>query len=151
MTRAEKLARDIITDAGLQAISAAIKSFERRTSGEIVISFNTRDHGQPYKQAKRIFQRQGLQKTKLRNGILIVLFLEDHSFTIYGDEGIHSRLPENYWQETVETLASKFKESSLADGLVWAVHELGERLQEFFPLAADDENELKDDLQFESD
>ena len=41
MTRAEKLAGKFFSDGDLQEISNAISAFEARTSGEIVISFNT--------------------------------------------------------------------------------------------------------------
>ena len=75
MKKAEKLAREIFSDADLEAVSAAIKSFEKRTSGEIVISFNTTSHNQPYKTARRIFQKAGLHKTRERNATLIVLYL----------------------------------------------------------------------------
>lgn len=148
MSKAEELARELITDKGLEAASEAIKRFETLTSGEIVISFNAKSHGQPYKRAQRIFKSQGLYKTELRNAILVALFLEDHSFAVYGDKGIHERVPEHYWDDTVQTMSEKFKEDGLAEGLVWGIKELGNRLSEFFPYEEDDQNEIQDDLHY---
>lgn len=148
MNRAEKLARSMITDDGLLAIGEAIKSFENRTSGEIVLSFNTSSHGQPYKQAKRIFTSNKLHETRERNAILIALFLKDRTFAIFGDEGIHAKVSEDYWSTTVEKMSEHFKSGQLGQGLVWAIQELGERLVEFFPSREDDINELSDDLHF---
>jgi len=149
MNRTEKLAREIISDAGLESVAQAIKSFETRTSGEIVISFNTNSGGQPYKRARQIFKRQKLYETKERNAILIALYLEERSFAVFGDAGIHDRLGVEYWQSTVKAMSEHFTSGDLATGLVWAINELGERLAEFFPLADDDQNELSDDLRFE--
>ncbi len=151
MQRAEKLAREVISDQGLENIAAAIRSFENRTSGEIVISFNTRSGGQPYKRTRQIFKQRKLHHTRERNGILIALFLEEHSFAVYGDTGIHERVSADYWESTVAEIARKFRKETLAEGLVWAIHELGARLTEFFPAREDDVNELSDDLRFEDD
>ena len=151
MTSAEKLARQLFSDEGLAAAGDAIKEFESRTSGEIVISFNTRDYGQPYKRAMRIFKSQKLHRTKLRNAVLIALFLEDRSFAIYGDKGIHDRLPADYWDNAVKEMSEHFKSENLADGLVWAIRELGHQLVEYFPYEHDDEDELSNELHFGED
>lgn len=151
MSKAERLAYEVFTDEGLKAASDAIKRFETLTSGEIVISFNTRSHGQPYKRAQRIFAKRGLHRTAQRNAILIAFFLEDKTFAIYGDKGIHEKVPLDYWEKTVQEMTARFQSGDLSNGLVWGIKELGNRLSEFFPYEADDENELSDDLHFEEE
>ena len=151
MGKAEKLAKEIFSDQDLQDISAAIKSFEGQTSGEIVISFNTNSHNQPYKAAKRIFEKAGLFKTKERNAILLVLFLSEQKFAIYGDEGIHKKVPEDFWESTIAEMKTLFAQGEMREGLLTGINKLGKNLAKYFPVAADDVNELSDDLKYGED
>lgn len=148
MKKAEKLARTIFSDQDLEQISEAIKTFEVRTSGEIVISFNTSSKGQPYKSAKRIFEKARLDQTNERNATLIVLFLSEKKFAVYGDAGIHAKVPENFWESTVSGMKAKFAAGDMLDGLLLGINMLGENLAKYFPIAEDDSNELSDDIQF---
>ena len=148
MSKAEKLAKEIFSDQDLQDISAEIKTFEGRTSGEIVISFNTSSHNQPYKAAKRIFEKAKLHQTKERNATLLVLFLSEHKFAVYGDVGIHEKVPVDFWEETVDEMRAQFGQGNMREGLLAGIHKLGENLAKYFPVAADDVNELSDEIKF---
>jgi len=148
MSKAEKLAKEIFSDSDLQDISDAISTFEGRTSGEIVISFNTTSHNKPYKTAKRIFEKAKLHQTKERNATLIVLFLSEHKFAVYGDVGIHEKVPENFWESTVEEMRDQFSQGNMKAGLLAGIQKLGENLAKYFPVAEDDVNELSDDIKF---
>ena len=148
MKKAERLAREIFSDRDLEEIGEAIKAFEKRTSGEIVISFNTNSHGQPYKTTRRIFEKAGLYRTRERNATLIALFLSDHKFAVYGDIGIHKEVPEAFWEETVSEMKADFKTGNMKSGLLHGINKLGKHLAKYFPVSADDENELSDDLKF---
>jgi len=148
MKKAEKLARQLFSDKDLQAIAAAVKSFEKLTSGEIVISFNTTSHKQPYKMARRIFQKAGLYQTKERNATLIVLYLAEQKFAVFGDAGIHAKVPANFWETTVADMKADFAQGRMLAGLLHGIQELGENLAKYFPVAADDVNELSDEIKF---
>lgn len=148
MSKAEKLAKEIFSDSDLQDISDAISTFEGRTSGEIVISFNTTSYNKPYKTAKRIFEKAKLHQTKERNATLIVLFLSEHKFAVYGDVGIHEKVPENFWESTVEEMRDQFSQGNMKEGLLAGIQKLGENLAKYFPVAEDDVNELSDDIKF---
>ncbi|MCF6239698.1 MAG: TPM domain-containing protein [Candidatus Marinimicrobia bacterium] len=151
MKKAEKLAKKIFSDDDLQEISEAIKTFESRTSGEIVISFNTTSNNQPYKSARRIFEKAKLHQTKERNATLIVLFLSEQKFAVYGDAGIHEKVPENFWESTVADMKTHFAQGRMRQGLLHGITQLGENLAKFFPVAADDVNELSDELKYGDD
>ncbi|NQV14201.1 TPM domain-containing protein [bacterium] len=151
MKKAEKLAREIFSDQDLQQISEAIKTFEGRTSGEIVISFNTTSHNQPYKSARRIFEKARLDQTKERNATLIALFLAEKKFAVYGDAGIHAKVPEHFWESTVAEMKTHFADGNMITGLLHGINQLGENLAKFFPVAKDDSNELSDEINFGED
>jgi uncharacterized membrane protein len=148
MSKAEKLAKALFSDADLKAISAAIKVFENKTSGEIVINFNTTSYGQPYKTAKRVFEKAKLHHTAQRNATLIVLFLSEKKFAVYGDVGIHEKVPEGFWEDTVAEMRSNFAEGKMTEGLLTGINKLGENLARYFPVAKDDVNELSDEIQY---
>ena len=148
MSKAEKLAKEIFSDQDLQDVSAAINTFEGRTSGEIVISFNTTSRNQPYKTAKRIFEKAKLHKTKERNATLIVLFLSEQKFAVYGDVGIHEKVPADFWEATVDEMRTQFAQGNMREGLLAGIQKLGENLAKYFPVSEDDVNELSDDIKF---
>lgn len=148
MRKAEKLAKELFSDADLESISQAIKSFEEKTSGEIVISFNASAGSQPYKTAKRIFEKAKLYETKERNATLIALFLADKKFAVYGDSGIHAKVPEGFWDETVAEMRSKFAAGAMQEGLLVGIRQLGENLAKYFPVATDDVDELSNEIQY---
>ncbi len=148
MSKAEKLAKATFSDQDLQDISAAISTFEGRTSGEIVISFNTTSHNQPYKSAKRIFEKAKLFETKERNATLIVLFLSEQKFAVYGDVGIHEKVPVDFWEDTVDEMRTQFSQGNMREGLLAGINKLGENLATYFPVSDADVNELNDDIKF---
>lgn len=148
MSKAEQLAKEIFSDADLEMVAREIKSFEQRTSGEIVISFNSTSHDQPYKTAKRIFETAKLFQTRERNATLIALFLAEKKFAVYGDSGIHEKVPEGFWDETVQGMKDKFAQGKMVEGLLTGIRQLGENLSRYFPLGENDVNELSDDLRY---
>ncbi len=148
MSRAEKLAREMFSDSDLEEISTAIKAFEARTSGEIIISFNTSSNNQPYKTAKRIFEKAKLYQTRERNATLIVLFLTEKKFSIYGDIGIHEKVPTDFWEATVADMKALFAEGKMREGLLVGIETLGENLAKYFSVSEDDVNELSDAFKY---
>lgn len=149
MKKAEKLAREIFSQNDLDAIQNAIKRFETRTSGEIVVSFHTTSAGQPYKTARRIFAKHNLHRTQERNATLIVLYPREKKFAVVGDEGIHAKVPENFWDDVVEKMSHHFQAGEMADGIVKGINLLGEKLAEFFPWRETDENEISDAFRYD--
>ncbi|MCF7801808.1 MAG: TPM domain-containing protein [Candidatus Marinimicrobia bacterium] len=133
----------------LDAIQNAIKTFETSTSGEIVVSFHTSSVGQPYKTARRIFAKHNLHKTKARNATLIVLYPGEQKFAIVGDEGIHAKVPENFWDEVVEKMTTHFKAGEMLAGVIAGINLLGEKLAEFFPYQDTDVNEISDAFRYD--
>ena len=73
-----------------QRITSAIKTAERKTSGEIRLFVEDvcfRDH--PVERAEEVFQLFGMFNTKNRNAVLIYLAEKSRHFAIWGDSGIH--------------------------------------------------------------
>ena len=131
-------------------IIAAIQEAERQTSGEIRIHVQPKAYGGDIRTvAERTFERLGMTKTALRNGVLLFIATEEQRFVILGDSGINEKVPAGFWDEIAAKLTIRFKNAELTEGIVEAVAAAGARLGEFFPRAADDVNELADTIDVE--
>lgn len=129
----------------VQAISVA----EAKTSGEIRLVIDKKLKVESAMDAAvSYFQKLEMQKTNLRNGVLIYLAIDDHQFAIIGDRGIDTRVVDNFWCDTRELMISHFSRNDIVQGLIEGIHRIGEQLKEYFPRNKDDVNELPDDIYF---
>ncbi len=92
------------------------------------------------------FFRNGLHRTKDRTGVLIYISELEHRVEILADEGIHQKLPQNFWQEEVQKLARSIRSDSIAEVLPVVIDEIGQKLSEHFPKTSTDTNEISDSL-----
>ena len=136
------------TEENKLQITNAIRVAELNTSGEISIHIEKYCKGDVLDQAAYIFEKLEMHKTKLRNGVLFYLAIEDHKFAILGDSGINQKVPEDFWEKTKEVVLAKFKEGELTAGLADGILMAGEQLKKHFPYQLDDKNELSDDISF---
>lgn len=129
-------------------ITAAIEAAERDTSGEIRVHIQNRVKGDLFAAAKKRFEELGMTATEQRNGVLFYIAMKDHRFVVLGDQGINERVPEGFWQETVEVMSGHFAQGDLAGGLEAGIRQAGKALQEYFPRQHDDVNELNDEISY---
>ena len=127
-------------------IVKAIQNAEEKTSGEIRIHVQPKSGSDIRQFAERTFERLGMTKTALRNGVLLFIASEENRFAILGDRGIDQKVPPGFWDEIAAKLTIRFKNNEFTDGIVEAIHASGERLKEYFPRATDDVNELPDQI-----
>jgi len=130
-----------------QRIVEAIRAAENETSGEIRVHVQPKARGGDIRfVAERTFERLGMTKTAARNGVLLFIASEEQGFVILGDRGIDEKVPAGFWDEIAAKLTIRFKNGEFTEGIVDAVTAAGEHLKEFFPRAADDVNELSDEI-----
>ncbi len=99
--------------------------------------------------AIEIFAKLKMFETHNRNAVLLYVALKDKQLAIFGDEGIHKKLGNDYWNTEVKNMISKFNRENYADGIKAAVKDIGEALVTYFPVNNDtDKNELPDDIVF---
>lgn len=129
----------------------AIRAAERASSGEIRVSIASFFWGDIEKTARKAFVRLGMDQTAERNGVLIFLVPSRRRFTVLGDEGIHAKVGQDFWDDLAVRLSDHFKRSEFTEGLVLGISMIGARLAEHFPGKGDaDRNELPDDVDFGS-
>ena len=131
-------------------IVAAIGDAEKQTSGEIRVHVQPKAGDDIRKYAEKTFERLGMVKTALRNGVLLFIASEDQRFVILGDQGIDAKVPAGFWDEIAAKLTIRFKAGEFTEGIVEAIRSAGEHLGRFFPRSAADVNELPDEIDVES-
>jgi uncharacterized membrane protein len=129
-------------------IVQAIREAERNTSGEIRVHIDKYCKGDMLDRAAYIFGTLHMHRTKLRNGVLFYLAVEDRKFAVLGDSGINAVIPGNFWDQIKSAMAASFSENDFAGGLVRAISMAGSQLKEHFPRKTDDVNEMSDEISF---
>jgi uncharacterized membrane protein len=132
-----------------QRIVAAIHAAEQQTSGEIRVHIQPKSGGDIRNVAERTFERLGMTKTALRNGVLLFIACEEQKFTILGDQGIDEKVPAGFWDAIAAKLTIRFQTAEFTDGIVEAITSAGEHLATYFPRAADDVDELANEINIE--
>ena len=127
-----------------ERVIAAIREFERKTSGEIRVHMQERIDGSAKEAAARAFDRLGMARTRDRNGVLFFVGVRDRRFAVIGDTGIYDAVPHEFWATAVTRVETRFAEGRYADGLVEGIRMAGAALAEHFPPRPDDVNELPD-------
>jgi uncharacterized membrane protein len=142
--------KKLFTDEEQALILSAIRSCEKRTSGEIRIFIESRNkYVEPLDRAAEIFHGLKMQLTDHRNGVLLYIAHKDHEVALYGDSGIHEKVGTAYWNEEVKIMINYFKNDKLAEGIANCVRHVGETLASTFPyVPAEDKNELPDEIIF---
>lgn len=141
-------AEDILSEADLERVRAAIREGESRTSGEIRVHLDDSIVDDVLDHAAFVFEELGMHRTRERNGVLIYVSVAQHRAAVIGDHGVYERLPHGFWNDTLAVVLDQFKAGRYADGLCRGVELLATELQAHFPRAKDDRNELTDDISF---
>ena len=142
-------AKDFFTEDQKQQIQQSIAKAEFNTSGEIRVHIDKTCKADVLDQAANVFHQLKMDATVLRNGILFYLAIEDRKFAILGDKGINEKVPGDFWDQIKETMQDCFKQQQFTEGLTRGIEMAGEKLKTYFPLQADDTNELSNEVSFE--
>jgi uncharacterized membrane protein len=145
------MAKEFFNDQQQKTIVAAIKEAEKNTSGEIKVHIEKRCSGHVLDRAATVFSMLNMHKTKLRNGVLFYLAVEDHKFAILGDSGINTKVPANFWDSIKEAMQTDFRQGKFTEGLSGGIKTAGEQLKSHFPYQKDDVNEISDDISFSNE
>ena len=137
---------DFLTAQEEQEIIAAIRKAEQRTSGEIRIHIEKTSKIDTIDRAMDVFHLLKMDNTKLQNGVLIYVAVEDRNFVIFGDKGINDAVESNFWDSTKDVMQKHFKSGNFKQGLIEGVLKAGEQLEKHFPWQHNDTNELPNEI-----
>lgn len=134
-------------------IADAIAKAEAMTSGEIRVLVVAASSVLPAlgkkerrtalrRRAVREFTKLGIQNTRDRTGVLIMVSIEERMVKVLAGSGINSVVPENTWPAMVQCITDGIKTGNPVKGITTAVAAIGAMLSENFPARSDDTNEL---------
>jgi uncharacterized membrane protein len=126
----------------------AIQLAELKTSGEVRVHIEKICKGDALTECKKKFEQLKMHQTKDRNGILFFIAVNSKSFAIWGDEGIHQKVSDEFWKTITDCAASYFKQNDVITGIEKAVEMCGEKLKLHFPIEANDKNELSNEISY---
>jgi uncharacterized membrane protein len=96
--------------------------------------------------AQNKFWKLGMHKTRERNAVLIFVAPRAHKFAVVGDQAIHERCGEIFWQRVVDGMSLHFRNDRYTDALVEAIGDIGKVLATHFPKRSTGANELPDEV-----
>ncbi|GAB2670484.1 TPM domain-containing protein [Flavihumibacter cheonanensis] len=128
----------------------AIRASEQKTSGEIRVFIESRcKYVNPIDRAAELFWLLQMDHTQERNAVLIYIASKDHQVAIWADDGIHKIAGPDFWKNEIGVVINHFRNNAYAEGLVLAIHDIGDILSQHFPYKpTTDKNELPDDIIF---
>ncbi|TXE10409.1 TPM domain-containing protein [Gelidibacter salicanalis] len=137
---------DFLTAEEERQVVEAIRTAEKNTSGEIRVHLEKTSKIDVYERALEVFHMLKMDNTKLQNGVLIYVAVEDKTFVIFGDEGINNVVEDDFWESTKNIMQGHFKRGHFKQGLVDGILKAGKQLEVHFPWEVDDKNEISDDI-----
>lgn len=142
--------KPFFNEAEQERIVQAIRSCERLTSGEMRVYVESKNPlVSPLDRAKEVFFGLKMEKTDLRNGVLLYMATQHKELALFGDEGIYKATGAEYWNAEVKKMLDAIKVSHIVDGVVGCILDVGEALKTHFPyIPTEDKNELPDDIVF---
>jgi uncharacterized membrane protein len=142
--------KEFFTPEEKQTIVEAVQKAEQRTSGEVRVFVEHRcRYVNAIDRAIEIFENLGMYKTELHNAVLVYVAVRDRQLAIFGDEGIHKKVGDQYWASEVAKMIHAFDRDNIAGGICQCVKDIGEALCTHFPYDRNtDKNELPDDIIF---
>jgi uncharacterized membrane protein len=137
---------DFLTKEEEQAVVDAIGMAEKETSGEIRVHIEKTTSIDAFDRALEVFHLLEMEKTHLKNGVLIYVAIQDKSFVICGDQGINDLVENDFWDTTKEVMVAHFKNGNFKQGLIDGITKAGEQLKRYFPYKEGDTNELSNEI-----
>lgn len=131
--------KNILTKAELRHLATSIGEAELTSSGQIRIVVRHHRHWDErrlslHDLALKEFHHLGMEKTRNRTGVLILILLSERRFQIIADEGIHKKVEDGTWDGLAHNLSAHFQRGNFQQGLQEAILEVGRVLTRHFPV-----------------
>lgn len=127
----------------------AIRNAEALTSGEIRVHISQKKDADALQTTRLLFHELRMFNTRNRNAVLLHIAMNSKSFAIYGDQGIHQVVPDDFWENTKNIMQNHFKQGNFVTGICEGVISIGKQLKIHFPWTESDENQLPDNITYD--
>ena len=137
-----------LTDSEMASLVEAIKTAEDHSTGEIRIHIDSQTEGNNAEIAFEVFKTLCEGKTAEKNAVLFHVNFEQHYLTIIGDEGIHKKVQQRFWDKIHDQTTREFAVGRYHGGLRKAILETGLELKKYFPISGENPNEISNEITF---
>lgn len=96
--------------------------------------------------AERLFDELKMAETAARNGVLIYLCFKPHYIAVIGDQGIHEKVGQAFWQSVYQIMREHCRQGNFTQGICAAIAEIKMQLAAHFPIQPNDVNELPNEV-----
>jgi uncharacterized membrane protein len=135
-----------LTEEETGRINVAVAEAELATSAEVTVVLARHCWGDFKAKARRIFKNLGLDRTQQRNAVLLLFVVTNREFLLYGDEGIHAKVGQDFWNDVRNEMTEAFRRDAFGDGIAQGVRRIGEKLARHFPRRQDDVDEISNEI-----
>ena len=111
----------------------AIRQAGQKTTGEIRVIVSHKHVETPVTEAQNEFVRLGMNHSPDRNAVLIFVAPRSHTFAVIGDQAVHEKCGDEFWQKLAAAMTDYFRKSEFTEGIIHGVRQAGELLAEHFP------------------
>lgn len=129
-------------------IERAIAEVETQSTAEVRVSVSRFFWGDVRHHAERAFRRLGMTSTEHRNGVLIFLVPSRRTLVVLGDEAIHEKVGQAFWDDVVKKASARFHAGDYTEGLLEAIAAVARPLAEHFPSEGPSVDELPNQVDF---
>jgi uncharacterized membrane protein len=127
-----------------ERIVAAIAAAEKRTSAQIRVYVSHHKRVDALAFANRRFLKLKMDRTPMRNAVMIFLAPKTHKFAVVGDAAVHAKCGDDFWRSVVAAMEPLLKRGDFTEAIVVGVTNVGQVLAEHFPPLPHDRNNRSD-------
>lgn len=139
---------NFLTEYQMASLVEAIQSAEDHSTGEIRVHIDSHSGGNNAESAFNVFKSLCQNKTAEKNAVLFHVNFEEHYLTIIGDEGIHQKVRQTFWDRLHDEITAEFAKGNYHDGLRNGILKTGFELKKHFPVSGENFNELSNEITF---
>lgn len=126
-----------------QQIEQAISHLEQQTSAELrVVVERKAKKPDAIGRAEQLFTELKMAETAQRNGVLLYLSFKPQLIAVVGDEGIHQKVGDEFWQSVYAVMKNRCQQGEFTLAICEGIAQVEQQLARYFPLQSNDENEL---------
>jgi len=139
---------NFLTHRQMASLVEAIQTAESHSSGEIRVHIDSTSDDENAKTAFEVFRSLGMHQTRERNAVLFHINFDKRYLTIVGDEGIHQKVKQHFWDRMHDEITSEFAKGNYFEALEEAILKTGTELKKHFPINGNNPNELSNEISF---
>lgn len=137
-----------LTNQQMASLVEAIQTAENCSTGEIRVHIDSNTEDNNAEMAFEVFKTLCKDKTAEKNAVLFHVNFEKKYLNIIGDEGIHKKVHQRFWDVMHDYITTEFARGKYYEALKSAILQTGIELKKHFPITGENPNELSDEITF---